>query len=368
MPRTWMRSCLGPLVYALTLALAGPAVTAEETLDPATRARIVDTIATRISKAYVLPETALQLETALRGHAAAHEYDAIRSTRELCLRLTEELRKVSGDLHLEVIYQEKPGPRAAGALNGVGRTAPEQALASRFTNFGFESVSRLAGNIGYLDLREFYTGEKGVVTAAAALTFLSNTDALIIDLRENPGGAISMNSLLCTYLLGRKLIHLNDVRGREASQAGELWTMPQAPRLIYAGPVYLLTSRQTFSQAEAFAYQLQQLKRATLVGERTGGGAHLVEFEPITEHVVLRLPKARFIHPITRTNWQGVGVTPDVETSSDNAPSKAYLLALQALQRQNTNPELSPVYDLLLQQTQRGAGATQKAIGPAGNN
>jgi len=367
MARTWVGRWLGPLVCSLLLIPMGQAAAAEETLGPAVRARIIDTIATRISKAYVLPDDALKMATALRDHAAAHEYDAIRSTRELCRRLTEDLRTVSGDLHLEVIYQEKSGPQTAGALNGVGRTSTEQAQAGRLSNFGFESVSRLAGNVGYLDLREFYAGENGVETAAAAMKFLSHTDALIIDLRENPGGALNMNALLSTYLLGRKMIHLNGVRGREAGQVGELWTMPQAPRTVYLRPVYLLTSRQTFSQAEAFAYQLQQLKRATLVGERTAGGAHLVEFEPIAEHVVLRLSKGRFIHPVTQTNWQGVGVVPDVETSSDEALPKAYLLALTALQRQNTNPELSPIYGLLVKRAQRDTETTQKAVGSTGN-
>jgi len=364
MVRAWVRTWLGTLAGALLLLPTGHAVAAEEALEPSLRARIIDTVATRISKAYVLPGAAQQMETALRERAAAHDYDTIRSTRELCRKLTEDLRSVSGDLHLEVIYQEKPGPQSAGAINGVGRTATEQAQAGRLSNFGFESVSRLAGNVGYLDLREFYAGEKGVETAAAAMTFLSHTDALIIDLRENPGGALSMNALLCTYLLGRKMIHLNGVRGREAGQVGELWTMPLAPRIVYQGPVYLLTNRQTFSQAEAFAYQLQQLKRATLVGERTGGGAHLVEFEPIAEHVVLRLPKGRFVHPVTQTNWQGVGVSPDVETNSEDALSKAYVLALTALQRQNTNPELSPVYGLLVKRAQRDTETTQKAVGP----
>jgi hypothetical protein len=341
------------LGLVLVLVLAGRVSAASGALDPTLRTQIIEKVTARIASAYVLPDVALQIEAALHAHATNQDYDTVRSVEELCTRLTADLRQVSGDLHLEVIYQEKSGPKAASALNGVGRTARDQTLAGKLTNFGFETVSRLEGNVGYLDLREFYAVENGFETAAAAMAFLGNTDALIIDLRENPGGAVSMNSLLSTYLLGRKQIHLNGLRGREPGQAGELWTVPQAPRSIYSRDVYLLTSSRTFSQAEAFAYQLQQLKRATLVGERTGGGAHLVEFEPIVDHVVLRLPKGRFVHPVTQTNWQGVGVTPDVETSSGEALTKAYLLALTQLQNRNTNPELSANYRRLVTQAQR---------------
>lgn len=349
----------------LAVVTARPAPAAEEALSPAQRSKIIDTVAARIAKVYVLPELALQMESSLRSRTAAHGYDAIHTTCELCNRLTQDLRQISGDQHLEVIYREKADPKE-GTLNGVGRTTAEQTLAGKLTNFGFDAVSRMDGNVGYLKLREFYPVEGAYETAAAAMSFLRHTDALIIDLRDNPGGTLDMNALLSTYLLGRKLIHLNGVRGREVGQVGELWTMPQAPGLIYTRPVYLLTNRQTFSQAEAFAYQLQQLKRATVVGERTGGGAHLVEFESIAEHVVLRLPKGRFVHPVTLGNWQGVGVNPDIETASEDPLSKAYLLALTTLQRENTDQELRPAYERLVNAAQRALESSRRTAPRAG--
>ena len=87
-----------------------------------------------------------------------------------------------------------PRPPTGEAPDREARRAPQRGEAS---NFGFEKVERLEGNVGYLDLRGFHRAEVGGDTAAAAMNFLANTDALIIDLRKNGGGAPDMVALIC---------------------------------------------------------------------------------------------------------------------------------------------------------------------------
>ena len=141
-------------------------------------------------------------------------------------------------------------------------------------NFGFEKVERLSGNIGYLDFRNFEDPKLASETAAAAMTFLANTDALIIDLRQNGGGEPEMVAFVASYLFDKKT-HLNDIYDRPANRTEEFWTKETVPGKKFGGekPVFVLTSHYTFSGAEEFSYNLKNLKRATIIGETTGSFA-----------------------------------------------------------------------------------------------
>ncbi|MCG3120544.1 MAG: hypothetical protein ALAOOOJD_03288 [bacterium] len=168
--------------------------------------------------------------------------------------------------------------------------------------------------------------------AATAMNFLANTDALIIDLRRNGGGQPEMVALLSSYLFD-KPTHLNDIYSRFDNRTQEYWTSETVAGKRYgeSKPVYVLTSNRTFSGAEEFAYNLKNLKRATIVGETTGGGAHPVRPHRITDHFMIGVPFARAINPITKTNWEGTGVTPDIETTAEQALKVAQLAALKNL-------------------------------------
>ena len=216
---------MGVGLCLLASASRARAADVSESLDGGERSRVVEAIASRIGAGYVLPDVAKQLETGLRERLEKHEYDSARTTEELCARVTWDLRQINNDLHLAVLYQAEAGATEQ-PLNGAGRTASQHEQAGRLSNYGFVSVDRLPGNIGYLDLREFYATDETGDTAAAAMLFLAHTDALIIDLRSNNGGAPEMNALLSTYLLGRKLTLLDRIRGREDDQIGELWPRP----------------------------------------------------------------------------------------------------------------------------------------------
>ena len=143
-------------------------------------------------------------------------------------------------------------------------------------NFGFARVERLDGNIGYVDLRGFTPPEIASETAAAAMTFLGGTDAMIFDVRQNGGGSPEMVAFLTSYLF-EGTVHLNDFYSRPTNETRQSWTLPYVPGRRFPGKnVYILTSRKTFSGAEEFTYNLRHLGRATVVGETTAGAAHLV--------------------------------------------------------------------------------------------
>jgi C-terminal processing protease CtpA/Prc len=211
---------------------------------------------------------------------------------------------------------------------------------SRKLNGGYRRVERLPGNVGYLQVDGFMHPDVAADPAAAAMNFLANTDALIIDLRRNGGGGPQSVALLCSYLFDEKPVHLNDLYWRKGDRTEEFWTLKELAGKRYLGrDVYLLTSHRTFSAAEEFAYDLQSLKRVTIVGETTGGGAHPGGGVPIGEHFMVFIPSGRAINPITKTNWEGTGVKPDVEATADKALETAHQLAVKKLLEKAPNEE-----------------------------
>jgi C-terminal processing protease CtpA/Prc len=197
-------------------------------------------------------------------------------------------------------------------------------------NHGFAKVERLPGNIGYLEFLNFMDEELGADTVAAAMNFINGTDALIIDMRKNGGGNPAMVALVCSYLFGPEPVHLNDLYWREGNRTDEFWTKKEVAGKRYLNKdVYVLTSKRTFSGAEEFSYNLKNLKRATIIGETTGGGAHPGGGFRISEHFGMFVPTGRAISPITKTNWEGTGVTPDISVPADQALHVARITALK---------------------------------------
>jgi hypothetical protein len=196
-------------------------------------------------------------------------------------------------------------------------------------------------------------------TTAAAMNFLANTDALIIDLRRNGGGQPEMVALLSSYLFDQRA-HLNDIYSRFDNRTQEYWTRDTVAGKRYgeSKPVYVLTSKRTFSGAEEFAYNLKNLKRATVIGEVTGGGAHPVRPHRLTDHFMIGVPFARAINPITQTNWEGVGVTPDIDTTAEQALKVAHLAALKNLMAKATDQQRANELQRVIATTQKELGAT----------
>ena len=199
-------------------------------------------------------------------------------------------------------------------------------------NFGFEKVERLNGNVGFIELNGFINPELGAETAIAAMNFLANTDALIIDLRYNGGGEPGLAQMISTYFFSGKPVQLHSIYWREGGRIQQYWTLPYVPGERYLDkPIFILTSKRTFSAPESFAYSLQALKRATIIGETTRGGANPAKYFRVNEHFSLLVPVGRAVNPVTGTNWEGTGIKPDIEVTEAQALKTAHLAALRKL-------------------------------------
>ena len=301
-------------------------------IDAKMRAEVIDGALKHLNEKYVFPEVAQKMEKRIRERKANGEYDSVTSGRKFAETLTEHLQEVSRDKHLRMFFSAEPMPPP----NQGPRSPEERERAIRGTswrNFGFHKVERLDGNVGLLDLDGFMAPQMGGETAVAAMNLLANSSALIIDLRHNGGGDPAMVALISTYLFDDP-VHLNDIYWRPDDSTRQWWTMQHVPgkRFGREKPVYVLTSKRTFSAAEEFTYNLKNLKRAVIVGEVTGGGAHPGGGYPINPHFGIGVPSGRAINPISKTNWEGIGVTPDIEVPADHALKTAYVEALKKLQ------------------------------------
>ncbi|HKP84898.1 MAG TPA: S41 family peptidase [Blastocatellia bacterium] len=333
---------INPLIVALVAAVLlcpragqaqGPGNQPDMTLDQTTRSAVIEGALKNLNDYYVFPETAKKMEQAIRDRAQKKEYDQITSAKALADALTAHLQEVSHDKHLRVRYSHEAIPERKVQAEPTAEEREQFLKFLRMTNFGFEKVERLTGNIGYLDLRGFTPAEFGAETVVAAMNFLANTDTLIIDLRRNGGGDPAMVALISSYLFNSEPVHLNDLYWREGDSTRQWWTLPYVPGKRYGDKkdVYVLTSKYTFSAAEEFTYNLKNLKRATIVGETTGGGAHPGGTRRINEHFMIWVPSGRAINPYSKTNWEGTGVKPDVEVPADQSLKVAQVAALNKL-------------------------------------
>ena len=298
-------------------------------IDAATRAAVIDILLKELIDGYVFPETAKKMEADIRSRVAAKEYDSVTSAQEFAKKLTTDLQSVSKDKHLRVRYSHTPIPMRKDRGEPTEAEREQARWMNKRINFGFEKVERLNGNIGYIDLRGFNDHEAGAETVAAAMAFLQNTEALIFDLRQNGGGSPYMIALISSYLFGDKPVHLNDMYWRKSGKTDEFWTNPQLAKVKFTNKdIYVLTSNYSFSGAEEFSYNLKNLKRATIIGETTGGGAHPGGMVRLHDHFGVFIPVGRAINPISKTNWEGTGVEPDIKIPKDQALKTAYLMAL----------------------------------------
>ncbi len=327
------------------------------TVTAAERKQVIDNAIARLNDTYVFPDVAKKMEQAVRAREAKGEYANITSARELAEKLTADFREVSKDKHLGLSYSNEPIPdRAPNEIATAAELEQQRAFASK-VNYGFEKVERLQGNIGYVDVRGFMPPEIGGETASAAMTFIADTDALIVDLRFNGGGEPAMIAYLTSYLFDEPT-HLNDIWTRSDNSTQQWWTAGYVPGRRFGGkkPIYVLTSNRTFSGGEEFAYNLKNLKRGTILGETTGGGAHPVNGVKVSEHFEIGVPFARAISPITKTNWEGTGVTPDISMPAPQALDSAYLMALENVVATTTDPARKAALQRLLEEKKQKKG------------
>ena len=300
-------------------------------LDAAQRQQVLGQVIDHLNGYYVFPDKAKAMAAELLARDERGEYNSITSAEDFAHTLTADIQRVTGDRHLDVAYSAAVLPPKAEFEAKAETGSAESLAAERKRNFGVACAERLPLNIGYFDVRAFSTPDGAAPKFAAAMSLLADTDALIIDLRFNSGGEPATVALLASYLFEQKT-RLNDIYDRGQDKTTQYWTdTPAGPGYGAKKKVYLLTSQDTFSAAEDFAYALKNLKRATLVGESTGGGAHPGSEHRLTDHFAMIVPSGRSISPITNTDWEGVGVQPDVSIEADKALHKAQSLYLTDL-------------------------------------
>jgi hypothetical protein len=324
-------------LLCLALAIGGAAAHAQPRepdvqIDAAARNQVIEASLAALHGRYVFPEVAAKIDTAIRGRLAAHAYDRVTSATRFAEALTKDLQAVSHDKHMRVFYSAEPvpdDPPPDAEPSGADK-ARFHAMAQR-TNAAFVKVERLDGNIGYLRLDAFLPPEEAGPRAAAAMSFLADTDALILDLRNNHGGDPASVAIVVSYLYDDTAeVHINDIYWRPDDSTRQYWTVQSLPGRRYPRkPVYVLTSHETFSGGEECAYDVQTLKRGTLIGEVTGGGANPGGGAKVGDHFRLFVPSGRAVNPVTKTNWEGTGVKPDIATTAAKAFDTAYLAALR---------------------------------------
>ena len=325
-------------ILITTTAWMGSAAAAQDApLTAADKRAVVEQLGQTLEANYVFPDKAKTIAATLRRHLDAGDYDAATDRRTLASELTDDLVAASNDLHFSVgvdpewvaDYAARQDPARAAALRETERREEVR------KNFGFAGLRYLDGNIAYVDLTHFADPEPGYDAAAAAMRFIENGDAVIYDLRYNNGGYLEMAQLLASQLFrGDKDQELFDyyynLDGRRVERGQ--WVLPALPAKRLTGkPVYVLTGSTSFSAAEWFAYTLKKLGRATLVGERTAGGAHPVDRKPVGTDFFVQVPIGQIRDPINRSDFEGQGVTPDHLVPSADALAVAHRLALAEL-------------------------------------
>lgn len=336
---------------AFVLAIAAPAALAQpgggagapeaRPLDGELRAAIIDSVTDALNENYVFKDTAAAMGKRMRQQARKGAYDGLATVQDFASALTQDLQDVSRDLHIGVRYVSDEEIRRYEEGNEDPAVARRRAVEEqRRQNFLFRKAEILDGNIGYLRFDGFVDASLAGATATAAMNFLGNVDAIIFDLRYNGGGSPSLIQYMTAYLL-EDYTHLNNFCTRGGDSTQQFWTAPYVPGpRLTASDVYVLTSDRTFSGAEEFTYNLKNLERATIIGDTTGGGAHPVDAAVFPSlNVLLRVPFARAVNPITGTNWEGTGVTPHIAVPADEALDVAYIEALKRLKDRTTDPD-----------------------------
>ena len=292
-------------------------------LDAAERQRVITGAMQNLKQHYFDREVAQETADALLAHEKSGDDDAAKDGAAFADLLTKQMRDVSHDMHLVVEYSqetlpEHPQEPAPESLARYRKAMQQQ-------NCMFRKTAILSHNIGFLKLDFFPDTSVCGSTATAAMADLNHASAIIIDLRDNSGGFPNMVMLIACYLFD----HPEYMYSPRGGPVEELWTHSPVPGNTLADkPVYLLTSASTWSGAEQFAYDLKMLKRATLVGETTRGGAHAGVFHRIDDHFGMGIPEQKAVNPFGKADWEGVGVEPDVKVSAADALETAEKLAV----------------------------------------
>ncbi len=311
---------------------------------------VLKLVSEKLMESYINLDTAKKMAAELKSNAK--KYKSITSSKEFSKVLTKDLQKVSKDLHLKVNFEPKRIAQSKRVMPKEMKLKREKMMAMRMAevNFGFTEVKVLNGNIGYINLRMFADMKYAKETATAAMRFLSNTNAIIIDLRTNGGGVPNMMQLLASYFTDEKPVLLSNFYERKTNNKTQLFTFKNIDGKRRNTPLYMLTSKRTFSAAEAFTYTLKHLGKAVVVGEKTRGGANRTKRVNLNDDFTISVPYIEATHPVTKTNWEGKGVQPNISTSKKDAFITAYIDAINKTVKRNKSRVLNGIGYSFLQE------------------
>lgn len=285
---------------------------------------LVELLIERLNEAYIFPERSAHAAELLRVRLGEAAYTSTAGP-DLCEQISADLYVACNDKHLRLLWHESP--EVSGDEAQLVAELQEQI---RLDNHGLRRVERLDGNIGLIELTMIPEVATGGPALAAAMRLVEHTQALILDLRPTRGGSPDGVVFLASFLFPDGDVRLSDFIEGPHGPTRQYWTCAYLPGPRYLDrAVYVLTSATTFSGGEALAYDLQALGRATIVGETTRGGAHPSEVVSLTPQIELRLPVARALNPITGSNWEAVGVQPDIPAQATDALEVARSAALE---------------------------------------
>jgi retinol-binding protein 3 len=305
------------------MAFAQSAALPTGPLDAVTIRSTVESLSAVIAREYFDPAVAQKISTMLHSRLSAGAYSDARDSGTLAAKLTADLQAESHDKHLAV------GVVRIDRTDTGRPPAESRQDAVRRTNGGVQRVEILSGNVGFLNLTAFWRIEEAKESISTAMRLLANADALIFDMRDNSGGSPDTVAFLISFLLNGRSTPLFDITPRYGTP-----TRYASSRVAAANgqrPVYVLTAARSFSAAEGFSFLLQDFKRAEVIGEMTAGAANPGKPYPINEVFQVVVPNGQLLTAVSRKNWEGSGVTPDVPVPAATALRVAHERALRRL-------------------------------------
>jgi len=298
------------------------------------RNAIIEKIADSLEFYYVNHDIGKQISLQLKINEKNGLYNGTINPDTLAFKLTETLRSANGDLHLSVSHSPK---KKTNSNNSNNLDNHKQAFTF---NYGVPEVKILEGNIGYMKIISFsnwnfFEKTKSVMTTS--MKFLENSDAIIFDVRDNRGGVPNLVAFLCSYLFDEEPVHLAQYYHRYRNDGYGLYTYKYIPgKRLTKVPVFVLVNEKSASAAEEFAYFLKHQKRAIIVGEVTMGAGYGVMSHRLNDRFIVYISSEEDINPITKTNFEGVGVIPNVKTEKHNTFNTAKDLAGKAAEDYKT--------------------------------
>ncbi|CAM1371824.1 S41 family peptidase [Tenacibaculum xiamenense] len=274
--------------------------------------KIIEKLSDKLLKSYVFEKTAKEVSSKIK------QYQFPRNKKDFAKALNDTIRSISKDVHFRFFFSPQS---YKNITNTDKKPEVDHRKQIRQKNYGFEKVALLPDNIGYLKINQFHEYDEAFQIAKASMEFLQHADSYIIDLKDNGGGSGKMGRFLGSYFFkeGDHRLLLENYN-REKDELVQEWTLVNVPgKRRPNATLYIIIGKNTGSAAEAFPYFMQANKRATIVGENSWGGAHSGAFIPIEKDFIAFIPSGRVTSPITKSNWEDVGVTPDIKISTDLA-------------------------------------------------